>query len=187
MSQVLSTLLNAVTTTGAGTALDLSAIERYQGGEITVEISGTFVGTVAIEVSLDGTTWYTYVTATAPGLKTMIGTFHSIRGNVTAYTSGSITMKANYPMLQDLKTDIDTLLARLTAARAGYLDELDAANLPADVAGVLADIATMQTDLTAAKADITTLLSRLTAARAQNLDDVDNVNLTREVRYKRGI
>lgn len=33
----------------------------------------------------------------------------------------------------NLPADVDTLIARLTAARAGYLDELAAANLPADV------------------------------------------------------
>lgn len=49
----------------------------------------------------------------------------------------------------NIPTDIDTLLARLTALRAGYLDELAAANIPADV---------------------DTLLARLTAARAGYLD-----------------
>lgn len=47
---------------------------------------------------------------------------------------------------------VTTLLARLTAARAGYLDELDAANIPAD---------------------IDTLLGRFTAARAGYLDNLN--------------
>ena len=51
----------------------------------------------------------------------------------------------------NLPADIDLLLARLTAARAGYLDELAAANLPAD---------------------IDTLLARLTALRAGYLDNL---------------
>jgi hypothetical protein len=33
----------------------------------------------------------------------------------------------------NIPTDIDTLLTRLTAARAGYIDELSAANIPADI------------------------------------------------------
>jgi hypothetical protein len=40
----------------------------------------------------------------------------------------------------NIPADIDTLLARLTAARAGYLDELAAANLPADVDTLLSRI-----------------------------------------------
>jgi hypothetical protein len=52
----------------------------------------------------------------------------------------------------NLPADIDSLLARLTAARAGYLDELAAANLPAD---------------------IDTLIARLTALRAGYLDELD--------------
>ena len=38
----------------------------------------------------------------------------------------------------NLPADIDSLLARITAARGGYLDELAAANLPADIAILLA-------------------------------------------------
>ena len=52
----------------------------------------------------------------------------------------------------NLPADIDTLIARLTAARAGYLDELNAPNIPADV---------------------DTLIARLTAARAGYLDELD--------------
>jgi len=51
----------------------------------------------------------------------------------------------------NIPADIDTLLARLTAARAGYLDELAAANIPAD---------------------IDTLITRLTALRAGYLDNL---------------
>jgi hypothetical protein len=41
----------------------------------------------------------------------------------------------------NLPADLDTLLARLSSARAGYLDELAAANLPADLAALLVEIA----------------------------------------------
>lgn len=59
----------------------------------------------------------------------------------------------------NVPADVDTLLSRLTAARAGYLDELGAANIPADV---------------------DTLLSRLTALRATNLDNLDQAISTTE-------
>lgn len=40
----------------------------------------------------------------------------------------------------NIPADIDTLLARLTALRAGYLDELAAANIPADIDTILVRI-----------------------------------------------
>jgi len=52
--------------------------------------------------------------------------------------------------------DVTTLLTRLSATRAGYLDELAAANLPTDVGN---------------------LLTRLTAARAGYLENINNVTL----------
>lgn len=54
--------------------------------------------------------------------------------------------------LEILKNYIDDLETRLTAARAGYLDELAAANIPADV---------------------DTILTRLSALRAGYLDELD--------------
>ena len=41
----------------------------------------------------------------------------------------------------NIPADIDTLLTRLSAVRAGYLDELAAANLPLDIATILAELA----------------------------------------------
>lgn len=41
--------------------------------------------------------------------------------------------------------DIDILLARLTAIRAGYLDELAAANIPSDIDEILADTDMLET------------------------------------------
>lgn len=154
MSSGITTLLNAVTATGAGAQFDLSALSRYQGGQ-SFEVSGTFVGSVDIEGSIDtGVTWHSLQTFTdAGGLYSDSGIYTHIRGNVTAWTSGSITLKSRYSLAEDLKTDIDTLLARLSSARATYLDQLAASNIPADV---------------------TTLINRLSSARATLLD-----NLTR--------
>jgi len=98
----------------------------------------------------------------------------------------------------NIPADIDTLLARLTDARAGYLDnlsggavalasvctdarlaELDAANIPSDIDTLLSRLTDARAgyldELDAANipADIDTLLSRLTAARAGYLDELD--------------
>ena len=67
----------------------------------------------------------------------------------------------------DIQTDIDTLLARLTAARAGYLDELAAANLPTDIALIIAYVDELET--------------RLTAVRAGYLDELAAANLPTDI------
>lgn len=54
-------------------------------------------------------------------------------------------------LIKTTSTDVSTLLARLTAARAGYLDELAAANIPTD---------------------LSTITGRLTATRAGYLDAI---------------
>ena len=71
----------------------------------------------------------------------------------------------------NIPADIDTLIARLTALRAGYLDYLSGGNV------ALASVCTEAriSELAAANlpADIDTLLARLTAGRAANLDNLD--------------
>ena len=85
---------------------------------------------------------------------------HSELGIQAAMTAqGYTTVRAPYLdelAAANLPTDVDALVARLTAARAGYLDELAAANLPADV---------------------DTLLGRLTAVRAALLDQITALRL----------
>lgn len=144
MSTQLDTLLNAVTVAGAGSIITLTGSERYQGGDHTVEVSGTFVGTVAFEGRIESTgAWKAFFTTTTPDVINVPGTFDAIRGNVTAYTSGSITMKCRYPLLQDLAASITTLLAnqttllnRLTSGRATLLDNL--VRLDATISGISA-------------------------------------------------
>lgn len=166
MSSASQTLLSAVVAVGAGTAFDLSVLPRYQGGAHSFVVSGTFVGSVDIEASIDGgVTFFALKTFTdAGGHFPVGGVYTHIQGNVTAYTSGDITLDVRYGLLQDLKTTIDTvstnintLLSRLSAARAGFLDELSSINLPADV---------------------TTLISRLTSARAGLLDNLTRLDAT---------
>lgn len=63
----------------------------------------------------------------------------------TTTTGAKTTVLVFYTAAQALDTvdtNVDTLLTRLSAARAGYLDELAAANIPADVDAILADTGT---------------------------------------------
>ena len=89
------TLLNAAAATGAGSTVEpaLDPDEQYQN--LPVQVTGTFVGTVAVEVSLDGVTWYAFTSKTAVEAFT-IPFFPFVRGNVTAFTSGAITVKLGY-------------------------------------------------------------------------------------------
>lgn len=58
--------------------------------EKTVQVLGTFVATLAIQGTVDGSTWGDIQTdITAPGLVQIPGTFRAMRINVTAYVSGT--------------------------------------------------------------------------------------------------
>lgn len=74
---------------------------------LAAQVSGTFVGTVTWEATIDGTNWIaiaartmadqsTYATtATAPGLFAIpCAGLQAVRARVSAYTSGSITVTA---------------------------------------------------------------------------------------------
>ena len=81
----------------------------------------------------------------------------------TALTNATWTdVKAGYlnHSITTIDTNVDALLTRLTAARAGYLDELAAANLPTD---------------------IDTLLTRLSATRAGYLDELAAANIPSDI------
>jgi hypothetical protein len=66
-----------------------------------------------------------------------------IAGHVTAGTFGVKNQKVvPSETIGDYKADVSVLEGRLTAARAGYLDELGAANLPADIDLILEDTET---------------------------------------------
>jgi len=99
---VLTTLQAAVAATGNGIEVDMRQV-----GLMFVEISGTFVGTVTFEGTVDGTNFFAIglktaadgaavTSATAPGQWKMISdtVLRSFRARVSAYTSGNITVKA---------------------------------------------------------------------------------------------
>lgn len=100
----IATLQNAATATGNGVAMDISGYKN-----LALVVTGTFVGTVTFEVSIDGTNYVglamrdsdgateAYVlTATAPGgfFSNLIGGYQFFRARISAYTSGSITVVA---------------------------------------------------------------------------------------------
>ena len=86
------TLLSAVTATGASTAVQADA-----GQPAFLQVSGITSATVALQGSLDGTTYATIGTAlTADGIITVANAPKYLRANVTAWTSGTITAKVLY-------------------------------------------------------------------------------------------
>ena len=86
------TLLNAVTASGAS-----SAVQVDGGQPVFLQVSGITTATVALQGSLDGSTFATIGTAlTADGIITIANAPKYIRANVTAYTSGTITAKVLY-------------------------------------------------------------------------------------------
>jgi hypothetical protein len=69
-----------------GTAVEVAAYDVPVG----VSVSGTFVGTCLIEISMDGTNFVTYATHTAPGVTSITIPVKQVRARCSAFTSGSI-------------------------------------------------------------------------------------------------
>lgn len=84
----LTKLIDAAEETGAGAAITLPADATVRVHAI---ISGT--ATVKLQGSIDGTTWFDLYTATATEAFTS-ESWPYMRGNVTAYTSGTVTVWA---------------------------------------------------------------------------------------------
>lgn len=98
---------SAAAATGNGTAVD--CINPNDGAitTLTAQVTGTFVGTVTFEGTIDGTTWVAIgftsladmttiaTTAAAAGIfrATVLG-LKQVRARVSAYTSGTITVTA---------------------------------------------------------------------------------------------
>lgn len=94
-------LQDAAAATGNGAALNVAGTSR-----LGLQVSGTFVGTVTFEATVDGTNWVALVltpagggaavsTATAPGLFSgSVSGFSQFRGRISAFTSGAVTVDA---------------------------------------------------------------------------------------------
>ena len=87
----LSTLLSAVTATGASVSVGTDSNKPA-----FIQVSGITSATVAAQGSVDNTTWATIGTAlTADGLITLTNPPPFIRANVTVYVTGTITAKVS--------------------------------------------------------------------------------------------
>lgn len=96
-----ATLQSAAAATGNGAVFDVTGYSA-----IGAQVTGTFVGTVTWEVTVDGSTWVGILlappstgtgalTATAPGVFTAsVAGLTQFRARVSAYTSGAITVTA---------------------------------------------------------------------------------------------
>ena len=86
----------AVVATGAGTVYSPTMENQ------TIQIDGITTATVVIQVSEDNSNWYiakdafdgTAVSHTSDAINVVAGPFRYIRANVTAWTSGAITVTA---------------------------------------------------------------------------------------------
>lgn len=79
------TLLSAVTATGRSVVVPTNKINK------TMQVTGTFAGTVTFEGSLDGTNWTVLGSLTSPGVINNAEVYPFVSANVTSYTSGNIT------------------------------------------------------------------------------------------------
>ena len=86
------TLLSAVAATGASKAVQADA-----GQPAVLQVSGITSATVALQGSLDGTTFSTIGTAlTGDGIITVANAPKYLRANCTVYVTGTITAKIMY-------------------------------------------------------------------------------------------
>lgn len=85
------TVLNAVVATGASVAVQPDLSIQHP---VVLQVVGITTATVALQASLDGTTYATVGTPlTADGFVSDNGGYKYYRANVTAWTSGAITAK----------------------------------------------------------------------------------------------
>ena len=102
MFVTLATLLPAVSAAGPG--YPVACPQELPGKSVGIQVSGTFVGTVILEGTIatqaevnGATAAWTAITGaswTVPALASLTLAYTHIRANVTAYTSGSITVRA---------------------------------------------------------------------------------------------
>ncbi|MCK5432152.1 MAG: hypothetical protein KAJ03_05375 [Gammaproteobacteria bacterium] len=88
-------LLDAVGATGAGTSFKVP--RKTQMGDISVQYIISATATAALEVSNDNVNWFAINSETASAMTDAAGSFIWMRGNVTAWTSGTVTLIAAIP------------------------------------------------------------------------------------------
>ena len=98
----VTAMQTAAATTGAGTSLLVAGFNRA-----VFQVTGTFVATITFQATIDGSNWVTYALSdlstaarTHATTQTTTGVYladdayalTAIRANVTAYTSGTVTI-----------------------------------------------------------------------------------------------
>jgi hypothetical protein len=73
------------TSVAVGATVTIGGAQDHLG----VTLGGTFVATVAIEVSMDGANWAPVASLTAPGTVNIPFAVRAIRANTTAFTNGT--------------------------------------------------------------------------------------------------
>jgi hypothetical protein len=175
--------------------LDLIAITETATGLLKTGLSPTCTlykisdgTTTSLTVAELGTTGLYKVTNLTFGTATEYVTVWAVAGAYTIHYPFKL-FKVGGGQEADIYTDTQALSTRLTAARAGYLDELGAANLPADLDTVLTRLSATRAGYldnlsagpVALNADIATLLTRLSAARAGYLDELEAANIPADI------
>lgn len=170
-------------------AFSLPAMQVSEGWDVTIKkIAGTdrAVGWSLHSDNSDANV-ASYASGQAPLQPTTVGRTLDVTvtgeagidwANIGAPTTVVALSGTSIKTSTDVATDVTTLLARLTAVRAGYLDNLSAgavataANLAIVAGYVDTEITTIITNLATAQADLTTLTGRITALRAGYLDNL---------------
>ncbi|MGN7612494.1 hypothetical protein ACQZV8_10470 [Magnetococcales bacterium HHB-1] len=90
---------------GIAQAHHLPMHQGYGGGSHSLEIFGHFRATVQLEGTVDGEQWYTLASITdQPGLILVEGVFKALRGRITEYQSGQISMRICYSTAKENQT-----------------------------------------------------------------------------------
>lgn len=125
-----ATLQDAAEATGNGYTMDV-------GGKasLTLQVTGTFSGTVTFEASLDGSNWVSRSGIDGSGNKSSTATTTGIyqfnidgikyfRARISAYTSGSITVVARatpFPLSSlNAAMEVESLIGEVQAAPTNY-------------------------------------------------------------------
>jgi hypothetical protein len=85
-------LLDGADATGAGTEIDIASKSRRVTPRGIVQAIISDTATAAIEGSLDGDTWFEIDSLTASGGTYVYFVPRYVRGNVTAFTSGTVDL-----------------------------------------------------------------------------------------------
>jgi hypothetical protein len=91
----LSNLLSAVTATGAGTTFSFSDDTRRKTPQAIVHAIISATATAVLQGSIDGTNWFTIYSFASTSAQ-LVDLPPQVRGNVTAYTSGTVSMVLDF-------------------------------------------------------------------------------------------